>query len=267
MKKFSGRHSLALPTVLLVMLTLGACSSSSDSSADDSDDSDDIEDEVAEDVDAGPSFRVARIDIDAGNDGTVDQQFFEVYDSQGLLISEFFDSDLDGVADREFSFVYQGGNLFNVADDADLDGTRDFFTFFSYDNNGVLLTETAMDGLNGPEVQRIDYLQDTSGQLTGANFDLNADGAVDEVASYTFNSAGTVDVIEFDQNLDNVTDLVISFEYGEVGEVLTRTSQLADSTITSVWTYVYEEGACDPLSERQPRIVTCVNGLFLPPLN
>ena len=67
------------------------------------------------------------------------------------------------------------------------------------------------------------------------------------MASYTFNSAGTVDVIEFDQNLDNVTDLVISFEYGEVGEVLTRTSQLADSTITSVWTYVYEEGACDPL--------------------
>ena len=95
MKKFSGRHSLALPMVFFVMLTLGACSSSSDSSADDSDDSDDIEDEVAEDVDAGPSFRVARIDIDAGNDGTVDQQFFEVYDSQGLLISEFFDNDLD----------------------------------------------------------------------------------------------------------------------------------------------------------------------------
>ena len=222
MKKFSGRHSLVLPTVLFVMLTLGACSSSSDSSVDDSDD---VEDEVDEDVDNGPSFRLARIDIDLGNDGTVDEQFIEVYDSQGLLISEFLDFDLDGVADREFSFVYQGGNLFNVAEDFDLDGTRDFFTFFSYDSNGVLLAETATEGLNGPEIQRVDYLQDTSGQLTGANFDFNADGAVDEVASYTFNSGGTVDVIEFDQNLDNITDLAIFFEYGEVGEILTRTSQ------------------------------------------
>lgn len=264
MQKLSGRHSLALSMGLFLVLTLGACSSSSDPVVEDNDD---IGDEFGDEGDDEPSFRLARIDIDVGNDGTVDEQFIEVYDSQGLLISEFLDSDFDGIADREFSFVYQGGSLFNVAEDSNLDGTRDFFTFFSYDNNGVLLNETAMEGLNGPEIQRIDYLQDTSGQLTGANFDFNADGAVDEVASYTFNSAGTVDEIEFDQNLDNVTDLVISFAYGEVGEVLTRTTQLADSTITSVWTYVYEEGACDPLSERQPRIATCVNGLFLPPLN
>ncbi len=262
MKKISGGQSLAVSLGLVTMLILNACSSSSGVSVGTVGDDEDDEDPVEE-----PSFRLARIDVDLGNDGSVDEEIIRVYDTQGLATGELVDVDVDGVADIELSFVYLDGNLFNLAEDTDLDGTRDIFTFFSYDSNGVLLAETTMLELNGPEVSRVDYLQDTSGQLTGANFDDNADGAVDSVSSYTFNSAGTLDEIQFDFDLDNVTDVVITFAYGEVGEVLTRTRQLADSTITSVWTYVYEEGPCDPVSERQPSIITCVNGLFLPALN
>ena len=95
--------------------------------------------------------------------------------------------------------------------------------------------------------------------LTGANFDTDANGSVDEVATYRFNSSGTVEEIEFDTDFDNITDIFIQFTYDQFGGAATRTRRLADNSVTSVWAYVYEEGPCDPVSERQPRIVTCVS--------
>ncbi len=254
MKKLASHRSLIMFATLFTSLTLGACSSSSDSSGE---------------GDGGNerSFRVARIDVDVDNDGVINEQFNLIYDAQGLVTGELLDFDLDGVVDSEIGYTYQDGNLFSVTEDVGQDGTIDKYRIFSYDSNGVLLNQAIMDELNGPLTASAEYLQNISGQLTGVNVDTDADGAIDEVGTYFFNSAGTVDRLEFDFDFDNVADILISFTYGELGEVMTRTRQLADSTITSIWTYVYEEGPCDPVSERQPRIETCVSGLTLPVTN
>ena len=258
MKKPASRRSLILSVALFTTVTLSACSSSSSDPSDEGNEGD---------GGGENSFRLARIDVDAGNDGVFDEQYSIVYDAQGLATSELLDFDRDGVVDTEVAFTYQDGNLFRVTEDDGRDGTIDKFRSFSYDSNGVLIAQTITEALNGPVTGSGEYLQNTSGQLTGVNVDTDGNGTIDEVGTYTFNSAGTVERIEFDVDFDNAAEILISFTYGEVGEVLTRTRQLADSTITSVWTYVYEEGPCDPRSERQPKIETCVTGLVLPVTN
>lgn len=240
------RTALHAVIVMFVVSGIIACSSSSDSSVSEGEDS------------QLSSFRPARIDVDNGNDGTIDETFNLFYDAQGFLIRELIDVGADGNFDTEIIISYEDGILFSENFDTDGDGTIDEFSQFNYDGNGILLAKTSREALNGPLTSRTDYLQNTSGVLTGATFDAGANGSVDEVAIYRFNSRGTLDDIEFDVDLDNVSDILLQYNYGQFGEILTRIRLLADNSVTSVWAYVYEEGPCNPLGERQPRIATCV---------
>lgn len=204
------------------------------------------------------NFRPALINIDSNNDGLIDRTFNMVYDANGLLTGELIDLDLDGNYENEIRYNYEDGNIVSTIVDNDRDGTTNLLTQFSYDSSGTLLSQTTQEALNGPLTSRTDYLQNASGVLTGANVDFDANGSVDEVASYRFNSGGTLEEAEFDTNFDDVANIIIQFTYGPFGEALTRTRRLSNNRVTSIWTYSYEEGLCDPIGELQPRIATCV---------
>jgi len=78
------RTALHAVIVMFVVSGIIACSSSSDSSVSEGEDS------------QLSSFRPARIDVDNGNDGTIDETFNLFYDAQGFLIRELIDVGADG---------------------------------------------------------------------------------------------------------------------------------------------------------------------------
>ena len=244
MKKLRIFHLIRYEVVVLFFVPLiFACSSGSDSGVSNGE---------------GGSFRPVRIDVDRDNDGSIDRTFNLIYGTQGLLTAELIDNNVDGNYDDEIAYLYDDGEAIGANIDFDRDGTINQYIRYSYDGSGIVLAQTNQETLNGPLTSRIDYLQNASGVLTGANVDDDADGSIDEVTTYRFNSNGSLEEIEFDTDFDDITDIAIQFDYDQFGGVLTRTRRLADNSTTSVWTYIYEEGPCDPVSERQPRIATCV---------
>lgn len=244
------RSILTNLAVLLAVLGNSACSSSGDSTG---------LPEQSETNDLN-MFRVASIVVDSDSNGDIDEQFFIFYDNEGLVTRELIDNGMDGVVDSQISYLYEDGRFFGTKVDDEVDGTVDRSDQYTYDSNGVLLVREIRDPADGPVTSRVDYNQDVSGRLIGASNDVDFDGAVDEVAVYTYTSFGKIASIEFDTNVDGITDIMLTFSYGIANEVLTRTRTVFDGSITSIWTYVYEEGVCDPISNIQPPILTCIDG-------
>jgi len=132
---------------------------------------------------------LTRVDIDDGNDGTINEiETYTVDPATNLLVRKELDTDANGVVDTIEDYFYDQDTNFLVLKKVitDADTTPDWFYF---------------------------YLNDSEGRLERLEVDQGADNHVDWVRAYTYNDDGSIYSIARDNENDGRVDEIYGFDY------------------------------------------------------
>jgi len=134
--------------------------------------------------------------------------------SDGLVTSQTYDRDSDGVIDRTWAYTYDGTQLVHLSWDTDLDGSADGGVDYTW--TGSLLTNEYWD-YDGDGVSDLiqTYDHDEHGYLALLETDSDADGTADDRTTWLWDSAGNPLLEEEDAGANGHITLSTEWFYDE----------------------------------------------------
>lgn len=158
----------------------------------------------------------SRVEIDKGNDGTLDEIIYYYYNDHGQLVGERSDTPYDSNNKDYFYNTY--GELEHEEWDYHDDGTIDEIYYYDYDSSGMMFRLRMDFDADNADDEAIYYSYD-AGRLVQEDSDYNLDGTIDEVTKYKYDQSGKVIQAIHNPNnsaLDNQTTYYYYDEYGKI---------------------------------------------------
>lgn len=167
--------------------------------------------------------------VDQGNDGTVDVRVAYAHGAPGELVEEATDIGDDGVVDERHLLSWSGGQVvaetFQRLGEGSLESSS---IAYQYDSNGQLAQVDHDDDDDG-QVDRIEQLTWQGAQLVQRTTDNGADGTLDQVETWAFDSAGRELDHQVDAGADGTVEERFEQAYDAAGnldeQVQTRTGE------------------------------------------
>lgn len=129
------------------------------------------------------------VEIDQGNDGTLDEIIDYYYNDHGQLVGERSDTPNDSYNKDYYYNTY--GKLEHEEWDYHYDGTIDEIDYYDYDSSGMMFRLRIDFDADNVDDEAI-YYSYNAGRLVQEDSDYNLDGTIDEVTEYIYDQSGKV---------------------------------------------------------------------------
>jgi len=166
-------------------------------------------------------WRLAKLEWDSGNDGTIDGVKYFSYDSDGDSVSEEEDENNDGTNEFvKYYFVDTQGNVVKELEDNGPDGVIEHINYNTY-SNGLKVRVDYDNGNNG-HIDKVNHrYHDAQGRTVRSEWDEGNDGSIDEINYFFYNSLGDMIRSEVDEDNDGSIDLIeTNYWYNAAGNLI-----------------------------------------------
>jgi hypothetical protein len=129
------------------------------------------------------------VEIDQGNDGTLDEIIDYYYNDHGQLVGERSDTPNDSYNKDYYYYTY--GKLEHEEWDYHDDGTIDEIDYYDYDSSGMMFRLRIDFDADNVDDEAI-YYSYNAGRLVQEDSDYNLDRTIDDVTEYIYDQSGKV---------------------------------------------------------------------------
>lgn len=168
-----------------------------------------------------PEIYVAtRVDIDNGDNGSIDDVITASFDGNGLIYDDFRDTDNDGNVDIGAEFRYDAsGNRTSFT--VFIDGVPEYTHLYFYDDRGFgTRTESTYAATSGLPDKVTVYTRDNYGSVSAISEDIGADGSIDAVTYVQYDVHGLMQSIDKDTDNDSTIESRDIFYYDSRGRLV-----------------------------------------------
>ena len=189
-------------------------------------------------------WRLAKLEEDFDNNGTIDGVKYFSYDSTGDLVAEEEDENNDGTNEFvQYYFVDADGYSVKELEDDGPDGVIDSISHNTYSNG--LKVRVDFDWGNNGHIDAVNHLyHDAEGRTIRSEWDEGNDGSINEINYFYYNSLGDMIRSEGDEDNDGSIDSIeTNYWYNAAGNLIkTGEDEDGNGTIDSVGYWTWEIG-------------------------
>jgi len=181
--------------------------------------------------------RLVEVLSDYDADGVPDETSFFSYSDDGIVLTELWDSEGDGIFDIRWTYTLDELNRIVAMEEFyELTGEPGYVETREYSDDGMTVTTTgAYDGIP-VSTNTITYNED--GEPTHSVFDHDANGVTDQETTYTYNEAGQI-IEQFGFSPDWAWQS--TYTYSGAGQLLRYAHDVGRDGTSETWeNHIYE---------------------------
>ena len=180
---------------------------------------------------------------DSDNNGMYNRNYIYTYDVYGNKLSYDEDKTEDNIADKIYTYAYDSNNnRIKYAVDSDGDGDTDTLTLYTYNDDNKLLNQLYYGNEDGLLDSNSTYTYDANGNKIQLENDDSGDGTLDRVHYFTYDTSNNNLSYQYDNYANGSIDIERFYTYNEDNLQINVLKYSDDiGTLDSNETYSYDE--------------------------